>query len=123
MAAFNFIALDRDGKQVRGLTEAESAKQARRALRERGLNPVDVAESDAPAGKDAAPQRSPRRLSGDDRILFTRLLATLLDSGLPLDDAYAKAIRWKKAWAFSPRLFRKIMPRRSVPVSRHVICH
>ena len=87
MAAFNFIALDRDGRQVRGLTEAESAKQARRALRERGLNPVDVAESHAPAGKDAAPQRSPRRLSGDDRILFTRLLATLLDSGLPLDDA------------------------------------
>jgi len=87
MAAFNFVALDRDGRQVRGLTEAESAKQARRALRERGLNPVDVAESHARASGDAAPARNPRRLSGDDRILFTRLLATLLDSGLPLDDA------------------------------------
>lgn len=87
MAAFNFIALDRDGRPVRGLTEAESAKQARRALRERGLNPVDVAASHAPAGEGAAPGRRPRRLSGDDRILFTQLLATLLDSGLPLDDA------------------------------------
>lgn len=87
MAAFNYVALDRDGRQVRGLEEAESAKQARRTLRERGLNPVDIAESHAPSGKDSAPVRNPRRLSGDDRILFTQLLATLLDSGLPLDDA------------------------------------
>ena len=87
MAAFNFVALDGDGKQVRGLTEADSAKQARRTLRERGLNPVDVAEAHAPGGSGAGTVRVPRRLSGNDRILFTQLLATLLDSGLPLDDA------------------------------------
>lgn len=86
MAAFNYVALDRDGRQVRGLTEADTAKQARRALRERGLNPVDVAQTHGAASKDVA-VRNPRKLSSDERILFTQLLATLLDSGLPLDDA------------------------------------
>lgn len=86
MAAFNYVALNRDGRQVRGLTEADTAKQARRALRERGLNPVDVAQTHGAASKDVA-VRNPRKLSGDERILFTQLLATLLDSGLPLDDA------------------------------------
>lgn len=87
MAAFNFVALDEDGKQVSGLTEADSAKQARRALRERGLNPVEVTASHARASNGSGISRMPRRLSGDDRILFTQLLATLLDSGLPIDDA------------------------------------
>lgn len=87
MATFSYIALDDNGKQVKGLTEADSAKQARRALREHGLVPVDVAESQSGQRDRSRPGRSVRRLSDNDRILFTQLLATLLDSGLPVDDA------------------------------------
>ena len=87
MAAYSYTALDEQGKQVRGLTEADSPKHARRNLRERGLVPVDVSiDEKTTEGAGDAP-RFTRRFSANDRILFTQLLATLLDSGLPIDDA------------------------------------
>ncbi len=86
MSAFIYIALDRDGRQVKGRTEADSVKHARRVLREQGLVPVDVSENIRDSPQDiAAPQRT--RFSVNDRILLTQLLAALLDSGLPIDDA------------------------------------
>lgn len=83
MPAFDYVALSADGARRRGVTEAESAHQARQRLRDLGLVPLSVTSSRREAGS-----RAPRaRLSGDEVVLFTRLLGTLLASGLPVDDA------------------------------------
>lgn len=88
MPAFNFTALDSNGKRQQGLIEADSERHASRLLRERGWHPLAL-ESGEPRGAeltDASRWRY-RRVPASQVTLFTRLLGTLLQSGLPLDDA------------------------------------
>ena len=89
MPAYEFTALDARGKQERGLLEGDTPRQVRGMLRDRGLAPLTVNEvAEAPAAKRALFQRG----SGwghADLSLFTRQLATLARSGLPLDEALA----------------------------------
>lgn len=96
MAAFEYAALNAKGKDEKGLIEAETARQARQLLRDRGLMPTElkqVAEGKSvaasAAGKPATGlfQRNSTSLSSADLALFTRQLATLFRSGLPLDEA------------------------------------
>lgn len=92
MAAFEYSALNARGKQEKGLIEAETPRQARQLLRERGLTPLDLREvaERRGANKGAAVDGKPARggsLSATELSLFTRQLATLFRSGLPLDEA------------------------------------
>jgi general secretion pathway protein F len=90
MPAFDYVALTAAGARRRGVTEADSEAQARARLREQGLVPLEIRtarHSVGPtAGQGSLFRRGPN-LSGDQVVLFTRLLGTLLNSGLPLDDA------------------------------------
>lgn len=43
MAAFEYKALNQAGKQVKGVIEADTARQARSQLREQKLMPLDIA--------------------------------------------------------------------------------
>ncbi|HUS24232.1 MAG TPA: type II secretion system inner membrane protein GspF [Candidatus Binatia bacterium] len=88
MPAYEFTALDAKGRQDKGLIEADAPRQARALLRDRGLTPLTVQE--------VAEARSTRRSffqgggwSHTELSLFTRQLATLARSGLPLDEALA----------------------------------
>lgn len=83
MPAFDFLALDSHGSRRRGVTEADSEAQARQRLRDQALVPLEIRPARAGGG---GARRGPR-LSASERVLFTRLLGTLLASGLPLDDA------------------------------------
>lgn len=85
MPAFDYVALAADGARRRGVTEAETPQQARQRLREQGLIPLSVASSRRGPEQGGRTRRA--RLSGDEVVLFTRLLGTLLASGLPVDDA------------------------------------
>ncbi len=96
MAAFEYTALNAKGKNEKGLIEAETARQARALLRDRGLMPTELKEVAKHMGAAAANldakggsffQRSSGTLSAADLALFTRQLATLFRSGLPLDEA------------------------------------
>ncbi|ROH89162.1 type II secretion system protein GspF [Stagnimonas aquatica] len=92
MAAFEYSALNARGKQEKGLIEAETARQARALLRERGLTPMElkeVAEQRGKTGGDGGGtvKTSGGSLSSTELSLFTRQLATLFRSGLPLDEA------------------------------------
>ena len=89
MPAFDYVALDAGGSRRRGIAEADSEAQARQRLRDQGLVPLEVHATRRAPGSGGASLRSARgiRLSGDQVVLFTRLLGTLLGSGLPLDDA------------------------------------
>lgn len=86
MAGFEYLALDGTGREVKGVIEGDTDRQARQILRERGLTPLEVGliESQEPAGR--ARSFSWRRgLSRNDLALLTRQFATLARAGLPLE--------------------------------------
>lgn len=87
MGAFEFVALDKSGKESKGLLEGDTAKHVRQILRERHLLPVSVTEV---AKKESRRQRNfslRRGLSAAELALLTRQLATLSQAGLPLEEA------------------------------------
>ncbi|WP_148715298.1 type II secretion system inner membrane protein GspF [Chitinolyticbacter meiyuanensis] len=88
MTAFRYRAVNADGAAAQGLIEADTPRAARLALRDRGLW---VSELDTVSGGGAHKGRS-ERLSTTRLSLITRQLATLLDAGLPLEQALSVLI-------------------------------
>lgn len=89
MAAFEYQALDSKGKQQKGVLEADSSRQIRQQLRDKGWMPlsVDAAnEKQSKTGFLSFLQRGPS-LSTADLALITRQIATLIAAGLPIDEA------------------------------------
>ena len=104
MARFNYVALDARGQEATGLVEAPSSNAAISQLRQAGYFPTSVIEeaissADGQQARDRAAKMArltkPRAKKGivlfqrkkvKSKILmiFTRQLATLIDSGLPL---------------------------------------
>jgi general secretion pathway protein F len=84
MAAFRYEALDATGGTVSGVLHADSARQARTQLRAQGLLPSAV---DALGTRERARQRWSRRIAAAELSLLTRQLATLLASGLTLEQS------------------------------------
>ncbi|PYJ12028.1 MAG: pilus assembly protein PilC [Verrucomicrobia bacterium] len=104
MPRFNYVALDTRGQEATGLVEAPSSNAAISQLRQAGYFPTSVIEEaiSSPDGKEARQRAAkmagvtkPRAKKGivlfqrkkvKSKILmiFTRQLATLIDSGLPL---------------------------------------
>jgi general secretion pathway protein F len=87
MGAFEYVAMDQSGKRSKGLLEGDTPKHVRQILRDRKLYPVSVTEV---AQKEARRQRSfslRRGLSSAELALITRQLASLSQSGLPLEEA------------------------------------
>ena len=87
MGAFEYVAMDQDGKQSKGLLEGDTAKHVRQQLRERDLLPVSVTEV---AQREARRQRSfslRRGISPNELALITRQLASLSQSGMPLEES------------------------------------
>jgi general secretion pathway protein F len=89
MPAYEFTALDARGRQERGLIEADTPRQGRQILRERGLSPLTVQEVSERKTQRGAVFRRGGSWSATELALFTRQLATLARSGLPLDEALA----------------------------------
>jgi general secretion pathway protein F len=91
MTAFQFAALDAQGRQKRGVLEADSLRQTRQMLRDQGLVPLSVeAASERRQHQQTSPGgtfRFTRSIGGLDRVLFTRQLATLIAAGLPIEEA------------------------------------
>ena len=89
MAAFEYQALDATGRNRKGVIEADSARQARALLRDQGLVPTQVGVTSSQAVKSPQKFAFQRHLGHLDRVLFTRQLATLVGSGLPIESALA----------------------------------
>ena len=83
MAAFRYRAMDAAGRPQGGMIEAASAATARQSLRSQGLLPLDISAS---AARGTARRAGPR-LSGAALSLVTRQMATLLRSGLRIEEA------------------------------------
>jgi general secretion pathway protein F len=92
MAAFNYRALDADGKESAGIVDAESGYAARSVLRSRGLFPLEVADV-----AQSKPGTSRRRfgatnLRESELCLLTRQWSTLLSSGLTMEQSLSALI-------------------------------
>jgi general secretion pathway protein F len=89
MGAFEYTAVDPSGKQQQGVLEGDTARQVRQLLRDKNLLPLSVTET---AEKESSRQQSigigfSRGLSTADLAVLTRQLATLVQSGMPLEES------------------------------------
>lgn len=87
MAAFEFRALDQNGRQQKGVLEADSARQVRQQLRDKGWTPLAVELSVERQNRRVGFWRRGASLSAGDLALVTRQLATLIQSGIPVEEA------------------------------------
>ena len=87
MPAYRFEALDAAGKSSSGLLEADNAKAARAQLRARDLVPLAVTPVTAATTDGSAARFKGRVFSASRRAVWTRQLAGLVGSGLPLERA------------------------------------
>ena len=101
MAAFEYLALDGNGRQHKGVLEADSARQVRQILRDRQLSPLDVqATRTREQARGGGHFSLARGLSARDLALLTRQLATLIQAALPIEEA----LRAAAAQARAPRI-------------------
>jgi len=98
MAAFHYKAFDGGGREVQGVIEADNLRQARQQLRESGFTVLDAQAitQDAPDAVRAG-WRSRRGMSAAQLGLMTRQLSTLLEAGLPLEQALSALIEQTEA--------------------------
>jgi general secretion pathway protein F len=90
MAAFEYVALDNAGRRTRGVVAADSARAARRELKQRRLTLLKLDEARAERARSGVANtraKGRRSLSDSDRVLVTRQLAMLLQAGTPLEEA------------------------------------
>ena len=93
MAAFDYQAVDNRGKTKKGVIESDTPRQARSLLRDQGLMPTEVVPTLASKKnkKNKSGKTSNRsnkgKVSAAELALITRQLATLVESGLPLEEA------------------------------------
>lgn len=86
MAAFEYRALDADGRSHKGVLTGDSPRQVRAWLRGQGWFPLDVQQV-AEATTSTGTHGFRRSVSSADLALMTRQLATLVRSGMPLEQA------------------------------------
>jgi general secretion pathway protein E len=87
MAAFTYRAVDRGGRAQTGVLEAASAAPRARICARAAFSPVEVAASRSGAGSSAAGFSLRPAVGARDLTLLTRQLATLIGSGVRIDDA------------------------------------
>lgn len=88
MAAFEYIALNDKGREERGILEADSSRQVRQMLRDKGLAPLSVtATKEEKASSNAFGNLFKPTLSIRELALVTRQLATLIAASLPIEEA------------------------------------
>jgi type IV pilus assembly protein PilC len=90
MAEFAYEALDKSGKQVKGVIEASNEEVIVEKLRDMGYYPLKVTPNKIKAGGGGDLSALPglrwffHRVKPKHVMTFTRQLATLIDAGLPI---------------------------------------
>jgi len=95
MGAYSYKALNESGKTVKGILEADSERHVRTQLRAKKLKPLEVESANGSSEKSGGDdglklsgwRKRGDKLSSRDLSIITRQLASLVRSGLPLDEA------------------------------------
>jgi len=88
VGAFEYTALDANGKKRQGVLEGDAPKQVRQQIRSQGLVPLEVNEI-AQRQKGASRRVSlfMRGIKASELALLTRQFATLVEAALPVEEA------------------------------------
>jgi len=99
MSVFNYVAIDKEGKEVKGKLEVGTNQEAIDKIRQQGFYPVSIVEEKSKSekfaiGKEGAKSKVPSSkaaltltfggISPKQVTVFTRQLATLIGAGLPV---------------------------------------
>ncbi len=89
MAAFEYIALDKTGRQEKGTLEADSGRQIRQVLRDKGLTPLSVNQinEQKPGSGEGGFSLFRSGISAVELATVTRQLATLIQAAMPIEEA------------------------------------
>ncbi|MCB1583740.1 MAG: type II secretion system inner membrane protein GspF [Xanthomonadales bacterium] len=88
MEAFEYTSIDTFGKQKKGIIQADNEKQARQLLRNQQLTPIEVALVIEKQTANQTSQKTQRlSMKKTELPILIRQFATLVQAGLPLDDA------------------------------------
>lgn len=91
MPTFDYQAEDAQGSRCKGRLEADSPRHARQLMRERGLWPRELNEVRVGIVRGAQPRGA--GLSAAELALLTLQLSTLVQAGLPLEEALQAVTR------------------------------
>lgn len=120
MPAFEYVVLDARGKQKKGVLEGDSARQVRQQLKDKGLVPLSVDSASQKPGKDDTGTKvrfSRASISAGDLAIVTRQLSTLLQAGLPLEEALKAVSRQQE----KPKISGIILAIRAKVVEGHTL--
>ncbi len=109
MPVYEYTALNKKGKNVSGIIDAESSAAARQKLRASKIFPVSIKEAHkSPAKKESQwlsdRVRSLSRVKPAEVAMMTRQLATLVGAGFPLVSAIDTLIPQTKTQVFKKSL-------------------
>jgi len=120
MGAFEYRALDDGGRERKGVLEGDTARQIRQQLRDRGMAPLDVVEVAQREKRSGGKARSFQRgINATDLALITRQLSTLVQSGLPIEEA----LRAVSQQCEKPRLTGMLVGVRSKVMEGHTLAN
>jgi len=84
MNIYNYSAKDKNGQTVVGSMEANSDTEIAEALHKQGLIVLAIEPTKEKATQKNQGKYNSSRIKLDDLVIFTRQLATMIDSGIPL---------------------------------------
>ncbi len=87
MPAFEFKAVDANGKNKKGTIEADSERQVRQQLRVKGWVPITVEPTTQKHSGQKGGRSKGTGINSRDLALVTRQIATLSQSGIPIEEA------------------------------------
>lgn len=90
MESYQYIALDRRGKRTTGKIEGTDIEEIKRKLKEKGLYIVKIYQ------KERAKFSLFKKISEEELIISIRELATFINSGLQIDEAFTGLISQMK---------------------------
>jgi type IV pilus assembly protein PilC len=83
MPTYEWVALDKRGKRMKGSMPAKNASLVKAELRRQGMNPQTVRERSKPLFGSSGSTVKPR-----DVAIFSRQIATMMASGVPMVQAF-----------------------------------
>jgi len=93
MGAYEYQAIDNQGRTRKGVSSGDSARQVRQELREEGLIPLSVVGvGESRSGPSGTVVRNRTRIKTAELAVVTRQFATLLGSGLTVEETLTALI-------------------------------
>jgi len=91
MGVFSYKGIDSEGREIKGVIEAQTSSAAYSLLKKRGIFPYEIVEERETAGGSSLLSlnllKRNRTPSNKELIVFLRTLSTLLAAGIPIVDA------------------------------------